>query len=703
MPLTLVQMKPGIVKDVTPYAAGKAGPYWIDGNNVRFRNGYATKIGGWQNDVIYGTDSSNAADYDTAIALQGAPREINFWRGLDGVDRMAVGTHSHLYIIRDQAAYDITPLRDTSAQTGALDEALDDSETSIDLVSVTGFPTAGAIIVESEIITYTGISSSTLTGCTRGANSTTAATHADTTAVTRVLINPVTTVNDSTTITITDNAHGAKDTDFVVISGAAATGGVSADNLNRTAGYQITYVDANSYTIQSPTAATSGVTGGGLVVVLSYLVGLADGLGSQTAAAAFGWGSGGWGESTWGTPRSESIDGVVVEQSQWSLSLWGEDLIATVRGNNIYYWDTSGGVSNRAGLVSSESGASAVPVVNRISIVSFPDRHLVSGGAAAFGDDNNTIDPMLVRWSDQENFVDWTPAVTNTSGDQRLEVGTKIVAMIPTRQEIFISTDEAVYGMAFIGPPFTFSFQLLGTNCGTVGINTMINVDGKVYWMGKSDFFIYEGAVREIPCPVKYFVTDRINKDEFDKCFAAHNKEFNEVTWFYVSSDNTATDGNPEPDSYVTYNYADNAWSIGAMSRTCWFDSFGFRKVPFSFSSDGYLYNQETGDDADGSALSAHAETSPMEISVTGQSLMLVDKIIPDLTISGSLSCTVYAKKYPNGTATTKGPFTISSDTTKISMRSRGRQMSLKLESTAVGDSWSLGEFRVNLREDGSR
>ena len=701
MPLSLVKIRPGIIKDITPYAAGKSAPSWIDGNNVRFKNGYAAKIGGWQNEVIYGTDSSNNADYDTSTSLQGVPREINFWRGLGGVDRIAVGTHSHLYIIENQAAYDITPVRDTSGQTTTLNEALDNSETEIDLTSATGFPTSGAIKIDNEIITYTGISSNTLTGCTRGTNSTSAATHTNGTTVTRVLINPITTVNESTTVTITDNAHGASDGDYVVISGADATGGISANNLNRSAGYQITLVDANTYTIQSPTAATSGATGGGLVVVLTYLIGLTAGLGSQSAAAAFGWGAGGWGESTWGTPRSEAVEGVVVDQSQWSLRLWGEDLIATVRNHNIYYWDTSTGVGSRAVLVSSLGGASAVPTKNRVSIVSFPDRHLVCGGSTPFGSD--VLDPMLVRWSDQEDFVDWTPSVTNTSGDQRLEIGTKIVAMMPTREEIFISTDEAVYGMSFIGPPFTFSFRLVGTNCGTVGINTMMNVDGKIFWMGKSDFFIYEGSVREIPCPVKYYVTDRINKDEFDKCFAAHNKEFNEVTWFYVSTDNTATDGNPEPDSYVSYNYSDDAWSIGSMDRTCWFDSFGFRKVPFAFTEGGLLYNQETGDDADGSALSAHAETSPVEISQTGEPLVLVDKIIPDLTVSGSLSCTISSKKYPNDSATTKGPFTISQGTTKISMRSRGRQLSMKLESTAVGDSWSLGDFRFNSRSDGLR
>ena len=193
------------------------------------------------------------------------------------------------------------------------------------------------------------------------------------------------------------------------------------------------------------------------------------------------------GRHTWGTPRTVATTGVVLEQTNWSLNIWGENLIATVRGGQIYYWQVSDEVTTRAALLSAESGASDIPTKNRVTIVSFPDRHLVSGGCPPVG--STTIDPMLIRWSDQENFLDWTPKLENTSGDQRLEIGTKIVAMIPTRDEIFISTDEAVYGMSFIGPPLTFSFRLVGANCGTVGINTMINVDGDVYWMGKTDFF----------------------------------------------------------------------------------------------------------------------------------------------------------------------------------------------------------------------
>lgn len=634
MTLQLLQFRPGIVKDITEYSAGKNGPYWVDGENVRFRNGYPTKIGGWIKDDIYGLTAADEVDYSAGseVTLIGIARNLNFWRSLsDGEDYMAVGTHNHLFILENEALFDITPLRATA---------------------------------------------------------------------TNINSNPFATVNGSTTVTVTDTAHGASDGDYVRFKQATATNGITADTLNRYYGYQLALVDANTYTIEVPTAATGTGSGGGSGVDAEYLVGNAGGLGTQTAAAALGWGAGGWGDDTWGTPRSTTSSSVVLENSQWSLALWGEDLIALVRNGALYYWDTSTGTGSRAVLVSSLGGASAVPAESRIAIVSFPDRHLVCGGTTPLG--GSDIDPMLVRWSDQEDFKNWTPSATNTAGDQRLEVGTKIVGMISTRDETFISTDEAVYGMNFVGPPFTFSFRLVGTNCGAIGKNTLMNVDGDVYWMGKTNFFLYNGTVNEIPCSVRYFVFDRMQKDFADKNFAAHNKEFNEVTWFYVSTANTAA-SDPEPDSYVTYNYEDGSWSVGVLDRTCWFDSFGFRKRPFAFSPDGELYEHETGTDADGSALTAYIETSPLEISGAGDSLMLVDKIIPDATIAGNLDVTVETKKYPNSTAVTKGPFTISQNSTKVSMRARGRQMSVKLESNDVGDSWSLGDFRVNARQDGLR
>jgi len=260
----------------------------------------------------------------------------------------------------------------------------------------------------------------------------------------------------------------------------------------------VTVLTANTYTITVPSAATSTVSaGGGNAVVIKYLVGIAGQLGSQSSDPALGWGVGSWGESTWGTARNASSSDVSLDNSSWSLSLWGEDLIATVRNGAIYYWDTSAGTNNRAVLVSSVTGAESVPTVARVTTVSFPDRHFIVGGAQAYvAGGSGNVDDMLVRWSTQEDFTKFAPTATNTAGDQRLQIGTKIVAMVAAREETLISTDSALYGMTFTGGSFVFSFRLLGTDCGAAGINTMINVDSTVYYMGRRNFFVYDGILK---------------------------------------------------------------------------------------------------------------------------------------------------------------------------------------------------------------
>jgi len=706
MPLQVLKYNPGVVKDITEYAAGKNGPFWVDSDLVRFKNGYPEKIGGWVKEQINALDTAGSiTNIETTIT--GIARRMVFWRAVaDGEDRLAVGTHNHLYIVENGALYDITPLRDETNASTTTTEALDDSETAIDLTSVTGFKTAGAILIGSEVITYTGISTLTLTGCTRGADSTTAAAHDSGATVTQILIDPITTADESTTVTITDTGHGAQTSDWVVLSGAAATGGVTAADLNSMAGYQVTVLTANTYTITVPSAATSTVSaGGGNAVVIKYLVGIAGQLGSQSSDPALGWGVGSWGESTWGTARNASSSDVSLDNSSWSLSLWGEDLIATVRNGAIYYWDTSAGTNNRAVLVSSVTGAESVPTVARVTTVSFPDRHFIVGGAQAYvAGGSGNVDDMLVRWSTQEDFTKFAPTATNTAGDQRLQIGTKIVAMVNAREETIISTDEAIYGMTFVGAPFIFSFRLLATDAGAAGLNTMIGIDGNVFWLGKRNFFQYDGIVKELPCSVQYYVFDRMQTRYIDKVVVGHNKKFKEITWFYVSTDNTAAT-NPENDSYVTYNYAENAWSVGTMDRTVWNDSFGARDVPFAFDPDGYLYDHETGTSANGAAMNSYIEGSPREITSNGEDLYMVDKVVPDASMTASTNLYVYmnTRKYPNAPETVKGPFTITSSTQKVSTRAKGRQIALKFQSTGTEDEWTLGDFRVNSREDGLR
>jgi len=625
----LLKLNSGIVKDITEYSAGKNGPFYVDANLVRFRNGYPAKIGGWEEQVYF-----NNADTSTETLAQGKPKKALFWRSdTDGSDRIALGTHNHLYIIMNGVLYDITPLRKTSTN----------------------------------------------------------------------LSNPLVTTQNSTTITVTDSNHGAKNGDFIVIKEATAVGGISANTLNRVEGYSITFIDSNSYSIQSPTQASSGATGGGTGLDVEYLIGRDAQMNIESADTATGFGVGTWNLSTWGTARDVDSDVVALEATQWSLQLWGEDLLASNRDGQIFYWDTSAGESTRASLVSAIGGASGVPTKNRDIAISFPDRHLIVGGTTLFG--TTDLDPMLVRFSDQEDFTNFTPTSTNTSGDQRLEVGNKIISIVPTKDETFINTDEAVYGMSFVGPPFTFSFRLLSVNCGAVAKNGSISVDGSVYWIGKSNFFVYNGAVQELPCTVKYYVFDRMQVRYIDKIYVGQNKKFNEITWFYVSDENPSGTVNPEPDSYVTYNYAENVWTVGSLDRNVWLDAQGFRNVPFAFDGDGRLYNHETGTSNNGSAMNCFVQSGELEIDETGNKTFLIDKIVPDATLSGDTNLLVEfkSKKYPNGTETTKGPFTITSTTQKVNTRVKGRQISIKYSSSGINDDWSLGDFRINAQEDSAR
>jgi len=564
---------------------------------------------------------------------------MSSWRGVtDGFDRIAVGTSNHLYIIENNALYDITPLRKTTSN----------------------------------------------------------------------LTNPITTANGSTEITVTDNGHGVKTGDFVVINSATATGGIPADTLNRMSGYQVELVSANTYTIQSPTAASSTATGGGTTIDIKYLIGEAENLGIQSSVAALGWGAGGWGLLGWNETRTVADTTIHLENSSWSINIWDNDVIATLRNGKIYYWDTSAGVATRAVLVSSIANASSVPEVAIISTVSFPDRHFIVAGASKYETNGSSgpFDPMLVRWSSQEEFAKFAPTTLNTAGDQRLEVGTKIVAMINSREETIISTDEAVYGMTFVGDPFIFSFRLLATGVGAVGINSMIAIDGNAFWMGPKSFYVYDGVVKEIPCPLKHFVFDRMQTAFIGKTVVGHNVEFSEIIWFYVSDQNTATDtDNPEPDAYVTYNYNEQAWAVGEMDRTVWNDAFGAREKPFAFSSEGFLYNQETGTSDDGAAMNCFIEASPREITAEGENLYMVDRVIPDATMgaNSNLSLFMNTRKYPNGAETVKGPFNITSTTEKISTRVKGRQIALKFQSTGTQDEWQLGDLRIDTKMAGLR
>jgi hypothetical protein len=517
------------------------------------------------------------------------------------------------------------------------------------------------------------------------------------------LTNPYTTGGAGTNVvTVTHNNHGLTNTDpgsRVVIQSAVTFDGVTIAAQE----YIATFVNANQYTIvaSSGTATSGGQTGGGSVT-LRYLTnnGPDDGL------TGYGFGAGVWGASSWGTARSAS--GVVLSPRVWSMDAFGEDIVASVGGgeDTIYYFDVSAfvaapstyrGTTLAFYVTDTLSGdASQIPTKVGQVLVSTPDRHLVVFGANPQG--STTYDRMTIRFSDQESLSTWNAQITNTAGEQRLGTGTNIEAVEKGRGQIFVWTDADVYSMQFIGPPFTFSFSVLGEISGTISKNAATTIEGASFWMGVDNFYMYDGAVRTLPCPVLQHVFDDFNQVQREKVFAGQNIKFNEIWWFYPSADSD------DIDKYVIYNYIDNNWSIGTLDRTAWVDSNVFAN-PLTVDKTGLQFNQEVGTDNAGSAINAFVETGFFNGDANGDSLYFMNRIIPDVTYSAgsNIKFTLKSKVYPQDSEITKGPFTISSTDQRLDMRARGRSFQARYESDATGVSWRLGTWRAEGRADGSR
>ncbi len=508
--------------------------------------------------------------------------------------------------------------------------------------------------------------------------------------------------NGDATITVTDSSHGAELNDFVTFSGAATLGGnITAAVLNQE--YQIaTIVNTNSYTIEAKdtdgdevTANSSDSGNGGSSVVGAYQINV----GLDTYVSGLGWGSGYWGQSTWGGGTS----GFAAQLRLWTLDNFGEDLIACPRLGQIYYWDFSSGLSTRAIPLSSLSDASDTPTAAMQVLVSEKDRHVVALGANTIG--TSTQDPMLVRWSDQEDASMWTPKTTNTAGSLRLSAGSEIVQGVRTRQEIAIFTDHALYSMQFIGPPFTFGINLVTENVSVVSPQAAINANNVVYFMDQDNFYSYSGTIQAIPCTVRAYVFDDFNKGQQYKVFAAKNANFNEVTWFYPSGDSS------EVDRYVTYNYVDKIWTIGNMARTAWIDEGVSVIKPLAAGVSGttsnYLYDQETGANDDGSALTAYVESADFDAG-DGNQFMFINRLIPDVYFYGTsgdpnLTYSIKTRDYPLGTLSVATTASVSSTTGVSYIRARARQMRIRIESTDTDNLWRLGDTRFDIRQDGRR
>ena len=524
--------------------------------------------------------------------------------------------------------------------------------------------------------------------------------------------------NGSSTITVTDTGHGAENNDFVTFSGASSLGGlVTAAVLNQE--YQILLVtSANAYTITAKdtsgatvtaNASDSGNGGGSVVGAYQINVGLDDYVKST------GWGVGTWGAGTFGSASAISS---VNQLRIWTHDNFGEDLIINVRGAGIYRWVENNGTSVRAADLSGASGANQVPTVGLQVITSETDRHLIVLGADPLSGSSRTgsIDPMLVAFSDSENELDFETTTTNSAGSVRLSSGSLIIGGLKSRQEVLIWTDTSLYSMNFIGPPLTFALNLINEGAGLVSPKGAINAPNGVYFASKTGFYFYNGSVNRLPCSVQEYVFNDLNLDQAFKCFMSLNAEFGEVWFFYPSIE----DDTGEISRYVIYNYEENSWSIGSLIRYAWLDA-GIEDKPMAsgqVSSSNCLFEHESGFNNNTSSMDGvFIESADVDIG-DGDAFAFVKKVIPDIAFindvgtsqNGAVNFVLKRRNFPNETLSTDSTLQITASTTYQSLRSRARQVVVRIESDDDNDlsdrlnyKWKLGSTRMDIQPSGRR
>jgi hypothetical protein len=517
------------------------------------------------------------------------------------------------------------------------------------------------------------------------------------------LTNPFTTISGSATVTVSDVSHGATDGTFVTYSGATAVGGLTLNGE-----YQITYVDVDTYTITAASNASSNATGGGTVTAAYQL-----NAGSAIAVPLSGWGAGPWGSGAWGIGTSSNNPIRI-----WNHQNFGQDLIYGPKGGAMYYWDATTGLISRGVALTSLSGATDVPTVQTLFMVSDASRFTIAFGCNDYG--SSDIDPMLIRWSDQESAVNWTPAATNQAGSLRLSHGSRIDATLQTRQEILVWTDTSVYGLQYLGPPVVWGSQLLADNVSIVSDRAVALAAGVAYWMGEDKFYTYDGRVNTLSCDLRQYIFSDINLDQYSQVCAGTNEQFNEVWWFYCSASSTAID------RYVVYNYLEKVWYYGNLGRTAWTDIGVTSNFPIAATYVNNLVQHETGNDDN-----ATASTLPIEAYITSSEFDIDDgdrfgfvwRVLPDVTFRGSSTASPSATMTllplqnsgsgynspaslggsDNGVVTRTATVPIEAFTGQVNIRVRGRQMSIKMASDGLGVQWQMGAPRLDIRPDGRR
>tara|TARA_R110000796_G_scaffold127041_5_gene242204 strand:- start:929 stop:2782 length:1854 start_codon:yes stop_codon:yes gene_type:complete len=510
--------------------------------------------------------------------------------------------------------------------------------------------------------------------------------------------------NGSTTITATDTSHGAVEGDFVTFSGAATLGGnITASVLNQE--YQIDSIpSANTYTFTATATANASDSGnGGSSVVGAYQ--LNSGL--DVYVRGTGWGLNSWGDGTFGSAGDLGFSN---QLRLWSLDNFGDDAIVNPRNGGIFFWDKSDGLTTRAVNLTAESGASNVPTKCLQVMTSDVDKHVIAFGANAIG--SSDIDPLLVRFSDRESAVDWTPTATNQAGGVQLSQGSTIIGALRTRQEILIWTDVGIVAMRFVGEPFIFSFTEVAEGPSLISPNAAATSNNRVYFMDRNGFYVYSGSTERVPCTVLDYVLSDLNQDQAYKVFAASNDSVNEVMWFYPSGTST------EIDKYVIYNYLEQTWSIGTTTdnfvRTAW-DEATIYEYPIaaskndSSSNTNYIYSHEIGHGDGNDSFTAYIESSDFDLEPDGESFTFISKLIPDVefrdqqSTSDTVTFTIKGRDYPLQELSTLQTINVTPNSTFENTRARSRQAALKISNSSSDYGWRLGDLRLQIRPDGRR
>jgi hypothetical protein len=726
MPLQKIQFKPGFNKQQT--ATGAEGQ-WIDGDNIRFRYGEPQKIGGFQQLV--------------ASTMAGPARDQHTWTALDGKRYAAIGTSKLLVIYYEQELFDITPLgtaltsctytSTTGSATVTINKAAHGLEVG-DYIIFTSVTTPGptttsytsadfttnvfevkTVPITSGTFTITMPSNETGTGVTAGGSLTTT---------------PYISIGPTFQTPAFGYGTGYWGGTIPAVATTTLNGGIDAvvttitvvsTSAFPTSGRLDIGTELITYTGKTPTTFTGCVRGANGSTAASHLTGV-------TVINATSWVD--WGEES-------NTAGVTLAPGSWSLDNYGQILVATVKNGATYTWDPSaaGRLSIRATVVAN------APTASICSVVSDRDRHLFLFGTETTIGDPTTQDPMLIRFSNQEDINTWNPTVTNTAGTFRLDTGNEIIGALQGKDYILVLTDQAAYTIQFVGPPFTFSIRQVGTNCGCIGQHAMVYAQGAVFWMGYGGgFFAFDGTVKQIPSLVEDFVFTNIgdnlgiNYDSSQIVYAYHNSLYNEVGWNYAKSGSTQVDRN------VVYNFVENTWSVGTLARTTYNDAVTFdlpyatqyitngtptfptiNGVTNTYGSSKY-WAQETGVnevDASGNAtaIAAYIKSGDYDISEQGlggdgQLIMRVKRFIPDFkSLEGNVKITLFFRDYPANNESTPsttpplitGPFTITSSTDKVDTRVRGRQVSLKIENDALNETWRYGTLRLDIEAGGRR